>query len=42
MNSLKGLAPYVAGAIIAAVLYVYPEAKPIACGAGFALPFMVS
>lgn len=43
LTSLRGkAAPYVIGGIIAAVLYVFPDAKPIACGLGFALPFSVN
>lgn len=30
------------GLAIAAVVYFVPEAKPIACGAGFALPFALN
>lgn len=31
-------APMIIGSGIAVVLYLFPEAKPVACGAGFALP----
>lgn len=31
-----------AGLAIAAVLFFVPEAKPIACGAGFTIPFLAS
>lgn len=30
-----------AGVGVAAFLFFVPEAKPIACGAGFTLPFML-
>ena len=29
------------GAILAGVIYFVPEAKPIACGAGFVLPHLI-
>lgn len=38
---MKKHMPYLLGAAIAAILYIVPEAKPIACGLGFALPFSV-
>lgn len=37
-ESLKKLGPYAAGLAIAAIIAVFPEVKPIACGVGFALP----
>lgn len=42
MQNLKPLVPYVLGGIIAAILYIFPEAKPVACGLGAVLPFTVS
>ncbi|WP_269814404.1 hypothetical protein [Pseudogemmobacter bohemicus] len=39
MSKLQPLLPYALGIFIAAVLYIFPEAKPIACGAGAVLPF---
>lgn len=35
-NQLKPLVPYMMGAVVAGILFVFPEAKPIACGLGFA------
>lgn len=37
-RQLKPLLPYALGGLVAAILFVFPDAKPIACGLGFALP----
>lgn len=42
MQKLQPLIPYGFGAVIALILYIFPEAKPIACGIGAVLPFTVS
>lgn len=32
--------PYILGVVITIALFIVPEAKPIACGLGFVLPFV--
>lgn len=40
-DQLKKAAIPLLGILIAGILYVVPEAKPLACGLGFALPSFV-
>ena len=42
MQKLQSLFPYVLGVAIAALVYIFPEAKPIACGTAAVLPFTSS
>lgn len=42
MKAVKALSPYMIGTVIAVIIAIYPDARPIACGLGFALPFTVS
>ena len=41
MQKLQPFVPYLFGSAIAVVLFFFPEARPIACGAGAILPFTV-
>lgn len=40
LNNIWKASPYLTGTVIAVILTMYPEAKPIACGGGFVLPFL--
>lgn len=37
---VKKLVPVLVGAVLAFVVYLVPEAKPIACGMAFGLPLL--
>lgn len=41
MEKYKPIVTLGLGGILAVTLFFFPEAKPIACGVGFALPSMV-
>ncbi len=42
MQKLQPLLPYAIGVLIAGIIYIFPDAKPIACGLGAVLPFSVA
>lgn len=37
LNKVKKGMPYILGSLIAIILYIVPEAKPLACGLSFPL-----
>lgn len=40
MQKLQPLGPYLIGAVLAVLVYYFPDARPIACGGAAVAPFV--